>query len=276
MAELLKGAPTSASYVRGIREKLQGETAKLRFIGTDADPSFFSYGKRIAKTAREAGITAEITAFPADVSEETFLGAVREANDDSETDGILLSMPLPEQISFDRVQQLMKPEKDVDGLTLSNRGLLYEGRPRFMPCTAEAVLRFLEYYGISVSGTRAVIIGRSPVVGRPLAMGLLALDATVTICHRRTKDLFSVTKEADILISAAGSAGLITAEAVKPGAVVIDLGMSKNPDGELVGDVDVLSVSEAASKVAPAFGGVGVLTTAVLLTHVAEAHLNRC
>lgn len=276
MAELLKGAPAAAGLIEKLndREEKAGRQPKLVLIGTDADPSLVSYGKSIRKMAERTNVGFEMRIFPADTEEEVFLQAVKEANEDPGTDGVLLSMPLPKRLSFERIQAVMKPEKDVDGISLVNRALLYEGLACPYPCTAEAVFDFLAHYKIRVSGKRAVVVGRSPVVGRPVAMGLLALDATVTVCHTKTKKLHAVTREADLLITATGSAGLIRKKHVKPGAVVIDLGMAEGPDGKIVGDVDLESVGTVASKIAPSIGGVGVLTTAILLEHTVKAFEN--
>ena len=272
MAEFLKGGPAAAGLIEDIRKKLNGEKAKLVLVGIDADPSLISYSKSIEKTAKEAGIEFEMRLFPADVSEDVFVEAVEAANADPRVDGVLLSMPLPERIAFERLQAVMRPEKDVDGISLINRALLYEGKPCFYPCTAEAVLRFLAFYGINVSGKNAVVVGRSPVVGRPVAMGLLARDATVTVCHTKTADLAAVTRGAEILVTATGVPELITGDMIAEGTVVIDLGMAMGKDGRMVGDVEMESVSEKASLIAPAFGGVGILTTVILLEHTLRAH----
>ncbi len=267
-AEILKGAPASAALLEQMKRRPEGDRPlKLALIGTEGDPSLGSYAKSIRKMAEEVCVDFQFRLFPEDVSEETFLEAVRSANEDPETDGVLLSMPLPKRFSFEKIQTVMKPEKDVDGISLVNRALLYEGLPCQYPCTAEAVFAFLEYYKIRLSGKRAVVVGRSPVVGRPVAMGLLARDATVTVCHTKTKKLHEITREADVLITATGCPGLIRKKHVKPGAVVIDLGMAAGENGKIVGDVDVKGVSEVASKIAPSIGGVGVLTTAILLEH---------
>lgn len=275
MAELLKGGPAAAGLIEDIRKKLNGEQVKLVLVGIDADPSLSSYAKSIAKAAKETGIVFETRMFPADVSADVFVEAVEAANADPEADGVLLSMPLPKHIPFERLQAVMRPEKDVDGISLYSRALLYEGKPCFYPCTAEAVLRFLEFYGINVSGKNAVVVGRSPVVGRPVAMGLIARDATVTVCHTKTADLAAVTRGADILVTATGVPELICGDMVAEGVVVIDLGMAMRKDGKMVGDVEMESVSAKASLVAPAFGGVGIITTAILLEHTIRAHFDR-
>ena len=268
-AEILKGAPAAAALLEKLKRETAsfGRTPKLVLIGVEGDPSLGSYAKGIRKSAKEAGIEFRFDLFPADVSDGEYLQAVKAANEDPETDGVLLSMPLPERFSFGKMQDVMDPGKDVDGVSLVNRAKLYEGLPCLYPCTAEAVFRFLEFHGISVAGKHAVVVGRSPVVGRPVALGLLARDATVTVCHTKTENLRDLTKEADILVTAAGCSGLIRKEDVKEGAVVIDLGMSAGEDGKIVGDVEMEGVSSVASKIAPTMGGVGVLTTAILLEH---------
>jgi methylenetetrahydrofolate dehydrogenase (NADP+)/methenyltetrahydrofolate cyclohydrolase len=235
--------------------------------------------------------------LPSGAPPEALLDAVRAANADPSVDGLLVQMPLEPGHDPTRVVDLLDPGKDVDGLHPENVGLLHQGRPRFVPCTPAGVLALLDHYGVALTGRRAVILGRSALVGRPLAALLTARDATVTVCHSRTRDLAAVSREAEILVAAIGRPGLVTADFVQPGATVVDVGVNRIESLErapenlrsserivreigakgraLVGDVDFDGVSPVAARITPVPGGVGPLTVAMLIHNTVRAALLR-
>ena len=216
------------------------------------------------RACEKVGIGSVGIELPADATTRTVVDRVRTLNRDGEIDGILVQLPLPKQVDADRVIGAISPEKDVDGYHPENMGHLFLGKPRFSSCTPTGIMTLLAEYQIPIAGARAVIAGRSIDVGRPMAALLLNADATVTICHSKTKDLAEELKRADILVSAIGKPHFITAEMVKPGAVVIDVGINQL-DGKLVGDVDFEAVKEIASAITPVPGGVGPMTIATLM-----------
>jgi methylenetetrahydrofolate dehydrogenase (NADP+)/methenyltetrahydrofolate cyclohydrolase len=205
------------------------------------------------------------------VSEEALIDRVLALNDDPDVHGILVQLPLPKQIDEHRVLATVSPAKDVDCFHAMNLGALLAGRPRMLPCTPAGVMRLLEHGAIPVAGSHAVVIGRSNIVGKPLALLLLQKDATVTICHSKTRDLENVARSADILVAAVGRAKLVTASMVKPGACVIDVGVNRLRDGSLAGDVDFAAVAEVAGAITPVPGGVGPMTIAMLLENCLRA-----
>ncbi len=220
---------------------------------------------------QSTGITLPGTATTADICQ-----AVRRLNADPDIDGILVQLPLPPQAETDAVVDAVSPEKDVDGFHPASLGLLASGRPRFSPCTPAGIMTLLSAYKVPVAGRHAVVVGRSIEVGRPLALLLLLADATVTVCHSKTPDLAAHTRDADILVSAAGRAGLITASMVKPGAAVIDVG-TNHVNGKLCGDVDYSSVAKTAGWITPVPGGVGPMTIATLMENTyLSARLRSC
>jgi methylenetetrahydrofolate dehydrogenase (NADP+)/methenyltetrahydrofolate cyclohydrolase len=208
---------------------------------------------------------------PADLSEEKLLKRIDELNQDKSIHGILVQLPLPKHIDSHRVIESIAPEKDVDGFHVANAGALMIGAPLFRPCTPYGCMKMLESIDYPIRGARAVVIGASNIVGKPMAMLLLQAGATVTICNSKTRDLSAHTKEADILVVATGKPKMITAEMVKPGAVVIDVGINRLPDGKLCGDVDFESVQAVASAITPVPGGVGPMTITMLLLNTLEA-----
>ena len=210
----------------------------------------------------------------ASTSQEELAGVVAALNSDDDVDGILVQIPLPDQIDQDAVIAAIDPAKDVDGLTAGNAGLLAQGRPGLVPCTPQGVMELLAHAGVEPEGSEAVVIGRSILVGRPLASLLLNANATVTVCHSRTRDLGAVCRRADILVAAVGSPGLVRGDWVKPGAAVIDVGMNRTDSG-LTGDVDFDSVSEVAGAITPVPGGVGPMTIAMLLQNTVLAARKR-
>jgi methylenetetrahydrofolate dehydrogenase (NADP+) / methenyltetrahydrofolate cyclohydrolase len=257
-----------------IREELKDEIAEFGDVGLATvlvgdDPASQVYIRLKHKAADEVGIQAIDKRLPAETSEEELVELVEGLNEDDSVDGILVQTPLPAQIDEARVMRALDPMKDVDGLHPFNAGQLFFGRQTLVGATPVGVMRLLGEYGIPVAGARAVVVGRSLIVGRPLAMLLLHANATLTICHSRTEELAHHTLDADVLVAAVGELGLITADMVKPGAAVIDVGMNRTDDG-LFGDVD-RRVAEVAAFLTPVPGGVGPMTIACLLENALKA-----
>jgi len=228
-------------------------------------PASKIYVRNKMKACAEVGLHSEHIELPADTDESTLLGRIRTLNRDSRIHGILVQLPLPTGFSAERVVDALAPAKDVDGFHPMNMGLLAAGSPRFVPCTPLGVMKLIEHEEISVQGRHAVVVGRSNIVGKPMALLLLQKGATVTICNSRTPDLGAMTGQADVLVVAAGRPKLVTAGMVKPGAVVIDVGITRLADGKLTGDVDFQGVLGTASCITPVPGGVGPMTIAMLL-----------
>jgi methylenetetrahydrofolate dehydrogenase (NADP+) / methenyltetrahydrofolate cyclohydrolase len=240
------------------------------------DPASHTYVKGKRRDAEQVGIRSVHHELPATTGQSELLDLVASLNRDDEVDGILVQLPLPGDLDGEATVETIDPKKDVDGLHPFNLGLLMLGRPGLRPCTPSGVMRILDHYGIETTGARAVIVGRSFLVGRPLAMMLSerGADSTVSVAHSRTQDLAAVTREADILIAAAGSPGLIGADHVKPGATVIDVGVNRTDEG-LVGDVDFDTVADIAGAITPVPGGVGPMTRAMLLVNTLSAAASR-
>jgi methylenetetrahydrofolate dehydrogenase (NADP+) / methenyltetrahydrofolate cyclohydrolase len=237
-------------------------------VGTD--PASEIYVRNKARKARELGIEGTELVFPEAMSEELLLGEIAQLNGDDAVDGILVQLPLPKQIEAKKVIDAISPAKDVDGFHPINVGMLHIGRPALVPCTPAGVIRLIESTGEAIEGKNAVVIGRSDIVGKPVAALLLQRNATVTICHSRTRDLPAVARAADILIAAIGKARFVTADMVRPGAIVIDVGINR-VEGKLAGDVDFASVKEVASWITPVPGGVGPMTIAMLMKNTVTA-----
>lgn len=240
------------------------------------DPASHTYVKGKRRDAEQVGIRSVHHELPATTGQSELLELVASLNRDDKVDGILVQLPLPGDLDGEATVETIDPKKDVDGLHPFNLGLLMLGRPGLRPCTPSGVMRILDHYGIETTGARAVIVGRSFLVGRPLAMMLSerGADSTVSVAHSRTQDLAAVTREADILIAAAGSPGLIGADHVKPGATVIDVGVNRTDEG-LVGDVDFDAVADIAGAITPVPGGVGPMTRAMLLVNTLSAAESR-
>jgi methylenetetrahydrofolate dehydrogenase (NADP+) / methenyltetrahydrofolate cyclohydrolase len=238
-------------------------------VGDDAASSVYVRNK--VKDCAEVGIVSTLDRMPADTTEHALLARIAQLNADPAVHGILVQLPLPEHIDEHRVIEAISPAKDADGFHVSNVGLLLTGKPLFRPCTPYGVMKMLEHAGARLDGAEAVVIGRSNIVGKPQALMLLAAGATVTVCHSRTRDLASHTRRADVLVAAVGRPGLVTADMVKPGAIVIDVGMNRGADGKLCGDVDFAAVREVAGAITPVPGGVGPMTRAMLLVNTIEA-----
>ena len=240
-------------------------------------PDDLSYERNVMKKIASFGMEARSFAFPESIREGEFQAEFQKINDDPSIDGILLFCPLPRHMNGRTFEELIRPEKDLDGISPVNRARIFAGeKDGFAPCTAEAVIEILKTYQIPMEGKRAVVVGRSMVVGRPLSMLFLKENATVTVCHTKTADLKAVCREADILVAAAGKAGMISGEFVKPGAVVADVGINVDENGALKGDGEWDGLEAAAAAAAtPVPGGVGSVTTAVLCRHLAEAAMRK-
>ncbi|MCI1894599.1 MAG: bifunctional methylenetetrahydrofolate dehydrogenase/methenyltetrahydrofolate cyclohydrolase FolD [Lactobacillus sp.] len=246
--------------------KAKGVTPGLAVVLVGDDPASAIYVRNKQRRAEELGINSVRRTLPKSATQAEVLAEVATLNQDPSIDGILVQLPLPSQIDENAVIEAIDPAKDVDGFHPLNVGKLWENMPRIIASTPFGIMALLEHYHIDVAGKHAVVLGRSNIVGRPMAALLLNHDATVTIAHSKTQNLFAITKQADILVVATGQAEFITADAVKPGAVVIDVGMDHNAAGKLVGDVDYASVAPVASAITPVPGGVGPMTIAGLMT----------
>jgi methylenetetrahydrofolate dehydrogenase (NADP+)/methenyltetrahydrofolate cyclohydrolase len=251
-----------------------GRPVCLATILVGDDPASHVYVGSKHKASHEAGIDSRDHRFPAETPESEILELIADLNADDAVDGILVQLPLPEHMDEPRVLRAVDPEKDVDGFHVVNAGLLYLGEPGLTPATPSGVMVMLAEHGVELKGKEAVVIGRSEIVGKPMAIMLLAEHATVTICHSRTVDLASHTRRADVLVAAVGRAGLVTADMVKSGAVVIDVAMNRTDEGKLVGDVD-RGVAEVAGLMTPVPGGVGPMTIAMLLRNTLTAAQHR-
>jgi methylenetetrahydrofolate dehydrogenase (NADP+)/methenyltetrahydrofolate cyclohydrolase len=251
-----------------------GPQPGLATILVGDDPGSQIYVRNKHEKSREAGMQSFNHALPADTPQEEVAELIEQLNDDDSVHGILLQLPAPDQIDDDAMTALIDPAKDVDGLTPVNAGLLMHGRPGMVPCTPEGCMELLRASGTELEGAEAVVVGRSSLVGKPMAQLLLAANATVTTCHSRTRDLAEVCRRADILVAAVGVPKLVTANMVKEGATVIDVGINRTDDG-LVGDVDFDAVRPKARAITPVPGGVGQMTIAMLLQNTLEAARRR-
>jgi len=275
---ILDGKACSGRRLEILREEIDesGLNPHLATVLAGSDPGSQMYVRMKHRTCEQVHIGSVGIELPADTTTGNVLEAIRRFNDDADIDGILVQLPLPGQIDADRVIRAVRTDKDVDGFHPFNLGLLFSGKPNFIPCTPKGIMTLLAEYRIDVAGMQAVVIGRSIDVGRPMAALLTNADATVTLCHSRTKNLADEVKRADILVSAAGRAHFITAEMVKPGAVVIDAGINQL-NGRLVGDVDFSGVREVAGAITPVPGGVGPMTIATLMENTfLAAKLRAC
>jgi methylenetetrahydrofolate dehydrogenase (NADP+)/methenyltetrahydrofolate cyclohydrolase len=238
-------------------------------VGDDAGSQVYVRNK--ARACEAIGIRSQVHELPASTTQEGLVTLVRRLNDDRGVHGILVQLPLPKPIDPRAVIEAISPYKDVDGFHYENVGALVVGEPAFYPCTPAGVIKLLEHEGVAIEGTHAVVVGRSNIVGKPMALMLMRRGATVTMCHSKTRDLGAMTRQADILVVAVGRAKLIRAGMVKPGAVVIDVGVNRLADGRLSGDVDFDGVSQVASRITPVPGGVGPMTIAMLLANTVRA-----
>lgn len=269
---LLDGKAVAAFHRERVESRIfdfqeQHIRPELAIVLAGQDKPSAMYASSMQRVARSVGLSAEIYRLSESVSERDIISMLEHFNEQKYIFGILMMMPLPHHLNATRIINCISPDKDVDGLTDTNIARLFSGRSGFVPCTPRAVMAILDYYHISLTGKDVVIIGRSNVVGKPLAQLCLNRNATVTHCHTRTHDLKAAARRADVLISAAGAPGLITADMVKPGAVVIDVGINR-VDGKTVGDVDFAGVSQVAGALTPVPGGVGAVTTMMVLENV--------
>lgn len=277
MAQILKGAPVvaamnEANAARCAALKEKGIVPTLAVVRVGAREDDISYEKGIVTRCGKVGVEVRQFHLAEDVTQEELLDVIRQINGDASVHGCLIFRPLPKRFDDRRIQEVLAPEKDVDGITDGSLGALMTGGTRgFAPCTAEAVIELLRYYGIAVAGRSAVILGRSIVVGKPAAMLLLRADATVTVCHSRTRNAAELCRRADILVTAIGKAGCIGREYLSEGQIVIDAGTSAGPDGRLCGDVDYNAANGLVAALTPVPGGLGAVTTAVLINHIVEA-----
>ncbi len=251
--------------------KLRGITPGLAVIIVGEDPASKVYVANKVKACAELGLHSEHFALPADTSEAALLARIAALNADPKIHGILVQLPVPKQINSAKVLEAISPDKDVDGFHPVNVGALVTGNVRFAPCTPYGAMTLLEKSGVSIEGKHAVVVGRSNIVGKPMALMLLQQNATVTICTSRTVDLARYTRDADLLVVATGKPKLITGSMIKPGAAVIDVGMNRLPDGKLCGDVDFESAKEVAGWITPVPGGVGPMTITMLVANTVLA-----
>lgn len=275
-AQILDGKALAAEIrsevkiqVAALAEK--GVCTALAVILVGDDSASQVYVRNKIKACADTGIRSLEFRMPAETTQQELLAKIAELNADDSVDGILVQLPLPEQINADAVISAIDPSKDVDGFHVANAGALVTGKQGFVPCTPFGVMRLIKKSGVDPRGKSAVIVGRSNIVGKPMALLLLAADATVTVAHSRTPDLSAVTRNADILVAAVGRAKLIKADMVKPGAVVIDVGMNRDETGKLSGDVDFAEVKEIAGSITPVPGGVGPMTIAMLMQNTVLA-----
>ena len=278
--KLIDGKAVSASLKEALKEQVAtfpekyGRVPHLVVVRVGEDPASVVYVRNKAKACEACGIRNTTVVLDEGVSEETLLNKVRELNADDGVDGILVQLPLPKHISEAKVIETIAREKDVDGFHPYNVAGLWQKTPHMSPCTPKGIMKLLEAEGVDPKGKRAVIIGRSNIVGLPVAKMLLDANATVTLCHTRTVNLPEVTRQAEILVVAAGRAKMVTADMVSPGCVVIDVGMDRDEDGKLCGDVD-FGVAPIAGAITPVPGGVGPMTIACLMENTVECFLNR-
>ncbi len=275
--KIIDGRAVAASVRERIRKTTEefvnrtGVTPGLAVVLVGEDPASQVYVRNKHRACGEVGFLSRVYTLPATTSEDELLALIAELNSDDAIHGILVQLPLPKHISESRVILAIDPKKDVDAFHPQNVGGIMTGDYSFVPCTPAGVMELLSYYGIDPSGKSAVVVGRSNIVGKPQALLLLEKNATVTVCHSRTKDLAAVTRTADILVVAVGRAKMITGDMVKEGAVVIDVGMNRTEDGKLCGDVDFDSVFPLASHITPVPGGVGPMTITMLLCNTLRA-----
>jgi len=269
-AQILDGKSLAAQLRGGAKDKVarlaqRGIRPGLAVILAGEDPASRVYVRNKVRACEETGVRSALFEYPSSASESELLDRVAALNADPAVHGILVQLPLPRAVDALRVLRAVSPSKDVDGFHDANLGALLSGRPRFVPCTPAGVMRLLEHAAVPLAGRRAVVIGRSTIVGKPLALLLLQHDATVTLCHSKTRDIESIAGQADILVAAVGRPKLVGRAMVKPGACVIDVGVNRLADGTLAGDVDFHAVKNVAGWITPVPGGVGPMTIAMLL-----------
>ncbi len=273
-AQLIDGKALSAAVKEKLRQKTEelkaaGITPGLAVILVGEDPGSQIYVRNKEKACQETGIASTVLRLPATTTQQELEGLIRRFNEDENIDGILVQVPLPGHMDEAAALSLIRPEKDVDGFHVVNMGRLFGGMDTIVACTPKGVMEMIRSTGVSPSGKEAVVVGRSNNVGKPIAMLLMQENATVTVCHSRTRDLAAHTRRADILVAAVGRPKFITGDMVKPGALVIDVGINR-VDGKVVGDVDFEAASQAAGYISPVPGGVGLMTVAMLMANTLQ------
>jgi methylenetetrahydrofolate dehydrogenase (NADP+)/methenyltetrahydrofolate cyclohydrolase len=280
-ARLIDGTALAAEVRASVKPAVErlaqrGMRPGLAVILVGDNPASRAYVRNKIRACADTGVQSQLRELPGGISQAALLEEIRALNDDPDIHAILVQLPLPKHIDAARVLHAVAPAKDVDGFHPANLGALVEGQRGVVPCTPAGIMRMLEHEEIPLSGCNAVVLGRSSIVGKPMALLLLQRDATVTICHSRTVRLAEVTRRADVLVAAVGRAKLVTADMVKPGACVIDVGINRAENGKLVGDVDFESVREVAGAITPVPGGVGPMTVAMLIHNAVNAALRCC
>ena len=275
-AHLIDGNALSQQLRQNVAEraralKNRGITPGLAVVLVGDNPASQVYVRNKVKACQDAGLHSVLEKYEANLSEADLLARVDALNKDPSIHGILVQLPLPDHMDAQKVIEAISPRKDVDGFHIASAGALMTGMPGFWPCTPYGCMKMLESIGYNLRGKHAVVIGRSNIVGKPMALMLLQQHATVTICHSATPDLKTHTLQADVIVAAVGRRNILTAEMVKPGAVVLDVGMNRNDEGKLCGDVDFAGVREVASHITPVPGGVGPMTITMLLVNTLEA-----
>ncbi|SEN32349.1 bifunctional methylenetetrahydrofolate dehydrogenase/methenyltetrahydrofolate cyclohydrolase FolD [Brachymonas denitrificans] len=275
-AQLINGNELSRKLRGEVAEraaalKAKGITPGLAVVLVGDNPASQVYVRNKVKACEDNGLHSVLEKYEASMTEAELLARVDALNQDPSIHGILVQLPLPAHIDAQKVIEAISPAKDVDGFHIASAGALMTGMPGFWPCTPYGCMKMLESIGYDLKGKHAVVIGRSNIVGKPMALMLLAKDATVTVCHSRTADLKAQTLQADVIVAAVGKRNVLTADMVKPGAVVLDVGMNRNDEGKLCGDVDFEGVKEVAGYITPVPGGVGPMTITMLLVNTIEA-----
>lgn len=280
MAKIIDGKAISAQIREEIAQKVKvfnektGTCPGLAVVIVGENPASQVYVRNKKKACEQVGFNSWVYEMPEDTTQDELNSLIDKLNDDTSVHGILVQLPLPKHLDEEQVILRIKPEKDVDAFHPTNVGRITIGNPKFLPCTPAGIMELIRRSGIDVSGKECVVIGRSNIVGKPMALLLLAENGTVTVCHSRTHNLKEVCKRADIIVVAIGKADFVKADMVKEGAVVIDVGMNRNAEGKLTGDVDFKSVSEVASYITPVPGGVGPMTITMLLQNTLTAAEN--
>jgi len=275
-AKLIDGTALSKTLRADVATRAAALTARghqpgLAVVLVGDNPASEVYVRNKVKACEDNGLFSSYDRYPATMTEADLLARIDALNHDPKIHGILVQLPLPKHIDSHKVIEAIAPEKDVDGFHVANAGALMTGKPLFRPCTPYGVMKMFEAYGIDLKGANAVVIGRSNIVGKPMALLLLEANATVTICHSKTRDIASFTRNADVVVVATGLRNTLTADMVKPGATVIDVGMNRDENGKLCGDVDFANVKEVAAHITPVPGGVGPMTITMLLVNTIEA-----